>query len=196
MAKLRCANPIAQCRGGVRRELAARSCIRPFVAAAVLMLFPALVACDRATAQPSDADFDRLCAIYEEISTSEGDGYAQTKALLDRIEREVPEIYQHYEYLSEARAERVYGLLQDVADNAGVRDWQCQAVKTYYAPPESGISPRGTDDTDANGGQAKGYGGRLKQRKSGTAPDVPGLESRAAESRGQAVSGWGRTVPA
>lgn len=123
-----------------------------------------LAACDRAIAQPSAQDFDRLCAIYEDIASRKLEGWAQIKARTDRIEREVPEIYRHYDYLSDARPGRVYGLLQDVAANAGVSDWQCQAVETYYTPPESGNGQRGTDDTFADGGETRGSGGRSRRR--------------------------------
>lgn len=77
-------------------------------------------------------DFDRLCELYRKAAQRDVDSYVRDKQLFAAIEQQLPDIYRHYSYLSEAKGERVHGLIKELAGQAGNTDWDCPIIHQYH----------------------------------------------------------------
>ena len=82
--------------------------------------------------------YDRLCKIYEEYSSGGTPRDVAAVKITERVERELPEIYQDYVVVVMNPVEGRYDAFKELArKSANQSNWSCDAVRTFYITPKS-----------------------------------------------------------
>ena len=98
---------------------------------ALLLLTMGLVGCERTAAQDADA-FQRLCELYGEAIERDEDNFKRLNTLSNKVENELPDIYDFFKYLSELPAEEAFSELKDRASEVQGHEWKCDAARKFY----------------------------------------------------------------
>ena len=79
------------------------------------------------------SSYDRLCKIYEEYSSASTPRDVAAVKITERVERELPEIYQDYVVVVMNPVEGRYDSFRELArKTANQPSWSCEAVRTFY----------------------------------------------------------------
>jgi hypothetical protein len=78
--------------------------------------------------------YDRLCKIYEDAGSLPLTPDAAMR-LAERVEKEIPEIYDDFSMMAQADIRQRYELLKTLAREKTHEDnWECAAIRKAYPP--------------------------------------------------------------
>jgi hypothetical protein len=81
------------------------------------------------------SQYDKLCRIYEEYSPAATARDVAAVKITERVERELPEIYDRYLVVVMNSVEGRYDAFRELAHEADQPSWSCDAIRQFYSPP-------------------------------------------------------------
>lgn len=101
--------------------------VRIFLATGLIL---ALNACEASSEQI--ATYDEICQIYAAVSELDPD--VQDYELAKRVKEQYPEFYEeNFTNILDARKDRRYDLMQQLAKMATGQEWECEPMASYYS---------------------------------------------------------------
>jgi hypothetical protein len=113
-------------RSGSRSRLGA-------VCVAYLVVSLQMLAC-----RSKSSDYEQLCRIYEEYSKPDLPRDVAAVRITERVERELPAIYERYVVVVMNPVDGRYQAFKDLAASAQVSNWSCDAIRAFYEAPGTG----------------------------------------------------------
>jgi hypothetical protein len=104
-----------------------------FVRIACLMLLCMAGALDIVGCGAKSAPYDRLCKIYEEYGAPSTPRDVAAVKITERVERELPGIYEKYVVVVMNPVEGRYHAFADLAREASQPNWRCDAIRAFYS---------------------------------------------------------------
>jgi len=103
---------------------------RPLTILAFLIL---VVACNSSSSSQAQSDYDKLCVIFKETLHKNISSDMQEFEIVDRALKEVPNISNIIEKISNVSPKEAYPLYKKFAERATNKPWDCQVMKDFYA---------------------------------------------------------------
>jgi len=92
-----------------------------------------LTSCEKFSIEHDKTDYDKLCKIYEEIVQKSFSPEIREMELSERIQNEIPNVYEHYRNILMSGPNDSYLLFKKVAEIETKADWDCKVMKAYFA---------------------------------------------------------------
>jgi hypothetical protein len=101
----------------------------------VVFSFLVLVSCSSDGSREANADYERLCGIYEDLARKSTDAGLKDYAIAERVESEMPLFYEEYfKDIMYMDRDKRYQTIKKLAEN-GLSDgesWDCKVMQDYF----------------------------------------------------------------
>lgn len=84
------------------------------------------------------SDYEQLCRIYGEYAKSDLPRDVAAVKITERVERELPKIYERYVVIVMNPVQERYQAFRDLAASEHVANWSCEAIRVFYEAPGFG----------------------------------------------------------
>ena len=97
-----------------------------------LFLF-VLAACNNVSSNQTQSDYDKLCKIYEDVLSKPFSPMLVGAELGERIQKEIPSVYVHFENIANAAPKDAYKLFKNIAEKETNKAWDCKVMQDFYS---------------------------------------------------------------
>ena len=81
----------------------------------------------------TQSDYEKLCEIYKEVLSKPFSPMMVGAELGERVQKEIPNVYVHFENIANADPQKAYQLFKNIAEKETNKAWDCKIMQDFYS---------------------------------------------------------------